>query len=184
MIKILCIVGSLRADSFNLALARAVTPLLSDEFTVKFANLKDLPLYNQELDEDFPAFMRTFKASVAEADALLFVTPEYNRSIPGVLKNALDIGSRPGGEGVWGNKPAGILGTSMGAIGTALAQQHLRQVLAFLNVPTMAQPEAYVRYYEGLFDEAHNILDPGTKAHLEKWVGAYESWVKTILKKA
>ena len=184
MIKILCIVGSLRADSFNLALAQSVTKLLSNEFTVEFANLKDLPLYSQAFDEDFPVSMRDFKASVAAADALLFVTPEYNRSIPGVLKNALDIGSRPGGEGVWGSKPAGIMGTSMGAIGTALAQQHLRQVLAFLNVPTMAQPEAYVRYYEGLFDDAHNILDAGTKAHLEKWVSAYETWVKTILKKA
>ncbi len=184
MIKVLCIVGSLREGSFNLALGKAVTQLLSKDFSVEFADLKDLPLYSQDLDDNFTPAMRDFKASVANADALIFVTPEYNRSIPGVLKNALDIGSRPGGEGVWGNKPAGILGTSMGAIGTAVAQQHLRQVLSFLNIQTMTQPEAYVRYFEGLFDDEHKILDSGTKAHLEKWVGAYEAWVKTILNKA
>lgn len=180
MIKVLCVVGSIRKNSINRELAVAVSKLFAPDFQVAFADLKTLPLYNQDLDGDLPASVVAFKAQVAQADAILFVTPEYNRSMPGVLKNALDIGSRPYGENVWDNKPAAILGTSTGGIGTALAQHHLRQVLAFLNMPTMQQPEAYVRYHDGLFNVDGDILEDRTKQHLQNWITAFEVWIKKI----
>ena len=184
MVKILCIVGSLRKDSINLELAKATIKLFSPDFEVSLADLTKLPIYNPDEDDNFPKEMVAFKQEIAAADAIMFVTPEYNRSLPSVLKNALDIGSRPYGEGVWAGKPAAILGTSSGALVTALAQQHLRQILSFLDMKTMQQPDAYVRYHEGLFNSQGDILEASTKAHLEKWVEAYEAWIKIFLKKA
>lgn len=180
MIKVLCIVGSIRKDSINRELGVAVSKLFSSEFEVAFADIKTLPLYNQDFDEDLPAAVVAFKKQVEAADAILLVTPEYNRSVPGVLKNALDIGSRPYGANVWDGKPAAVLGTSTGAIGTALAQHHLRQVLAFLNMPTMQQPEAYVRYHDELFNADGDILEDRTRIHLQNWVQAFEAWIKKI----
>lgn len=178
MVKVLCVVGSIRKDSINRELAVALSKLFSAEYEVSFADIKDLPLYNQDLDDNLPAAVVAFKAQAAEADAVLFVTPEYNRSMPGVLKNALDIGSRPYGTSIWDGKPAAVIGTSTGAMGTALAQHHLRQVLAFLNMPTMQQPEAYVRYHNELFNADGDILEERTKVHLQNWVAAFEAWVK------
>lgn len=180
MVKVLCVVGSIRKDSINRELAVALSKLFSAEYEVSFADIKDLPLYNQDLDDNLPAAVVAFKAQAAEADAVLFVTPEYNRSMPGVLKNALDIGSRPYGTSIWDGKPAAVIGTSTGAMGTALAQHHLRQVLAFLNMPTMQQPEAYVRYHDELLNNDGDILEERTKVHLQNWIQAFEAWIKKI----
>lgn len=181
MVKVLCVVGSIRKDSINRELAIGLSKLFSADYEIFFADIKDLPLYNQDYDDNLPAAVVAFKAQAAEADAVLFVTPEYNRSMPGVLKNALDIGSRPYGTSIWDGKPAAVIGTSTGAIATALAQHHLRQVLSFLNMATMAQPEAYVRYHEGLFNAEGEIVEERTKQHLQNWVTAFEAWIQKEL---
>ena len=121
--------------------------------------------------------MKRLKAGIAAAQGLLFVTPEYNRSMPGVLKNALDHASRPYGQSAWAGKPAGVLGVSVGAIGTAMAQQHLRNVLAYLDVPTLGQPEAFVHAKEGLFD-ANGDIGPDSRKFLQGWMDRYVGWVK------
>jgi chromate reductase len=175
--RILVIVGSLRRDSFNRKLAHALTRLAPPEFSFDHARIDDLPLYNQDDDANQAAAVKRLKAEIAAAQGLLFVTAEYNRSIPGVLKNAIDNASRPYGQNAWAGKPAGVIGVSVGAIGTALAQQHLRNVLAYLDVPTLAQPEAFLQAKEGLFDEAGNI-GPTSQAFLQSWVDRYVAWVK------
>lgn len=184
MINVLFVVGSLRQHSFNQELAVAVSHLLSSDFKSSFADLKDLPLYNQDNDDNLPASIVAFKKQIAASDAVIFVTPEHNRGMTAVMKNAIDTGSRPYGDNSWQGKPAGVLGTSMGAIGTALAQHNLRQALTILDIKAMPQPEAYVRYHEGLFDAKGNILEEGTKKHLEKWTQSFETWVKLILNHA
>ncbi len=146
------IVGSLRKDSFNRRLAEGLVRLAPSDFVFNTVRLDDLPLYNQDDDADQAAPVRRIKEQIREADGLLFVTPEYNRSIPGVLKNAIDHASRPYGDSAWAGKPAGVLGVSIGAVGTALAQQHLRNMLAYLDVPTLGQPEAFIQAKDGLFD--------------------------------
>ena len=158
------IIGSLRRDSFNRKLANAIIKLAPPEFVFTEAAIGDLPLYNQDDDAKQADSVKRFKAQIAQAKGLLFVTAEYNRSIPGVLKNAIDHASRPYGQSVWGGKPAGVLGVSVGAIGTALAQQHLRNVLAYLDVPTLGQPEAFIHAKDGLFDEKGNIASSSCKA--------------------
>lgn len=178
--KLAFVVGSLRQDSYNKALAQAVTRLFPEGFKVEFVGIGDLPLYDTDKENDPTPAVQKFKQSIKQADAVLFFTPEYNRSIPGVLKNALDIGSRPYGESVWGGKPAMIAGVSIGAIGTAVAQAHLRGVLGFLDMPTMGQPELYFQYKEGMFDEQHQIINEGTKQFLQKWVSSCVSWVKKM----
>lgn len=176
--QIAVIVGSLRKDSFNRQLANAVSRLAPSEFSFKHLEIGDLPLYNQDDDAAPAAAVKRLKAEIAAARGLLFVTPEYNRSMPGVLKNALDHASRPYGQNAWAGKPAGVLGISVGATGTAMAQQHLRNVLAYLDVPTLGQPEAFIHAKEGLFDDAGNI-GPGSKAFLQRWMDRYVAWVKT-----
>lgn len=175
--KIAVIVGSLRKDSFNLQLANAVVKLAPPDFTFQQAQIGDLPLYNQDDDANQAASVKRLKNEIKNAQGLLFVTPEYNRSIPGVLKNALDNASRPYGQNAWAGKPAGILGASIGAIGTAMAQQHLRNVLVFLDVPTLAQPEAFIHAKDGLFDKGGNI-GAGSKLFLQNWMDKYVAWVK------
>lgn len=175
--KIAVIVGSLRKDSFNLKLANAVTRLAPSDFTFRQVQIADLPLYNQDDDANQSAQVIRLKNEIKDSHGLLFVTPEYNRSIPGVLKNALDNASRPYGQSAWAGKPAGILGASIGAIGTALAQQHLRNVLAFLDVPTLAQPEAFIHAKDGLFDPDGNISKESL-AFLQNWMDKYVAWVK------
>lgn len=175
--QIAVIVGSLRKDSWNQKLADGIVRLAPSDFAFTQVNISDLPLYNQD-DDDHPAdSVKRLKSEIAKADGLLFFTPEYNRSMPGVLKNALDHASRPYGESVWGGKPAGVLGASIGAIGTALAQQHLRNVLAYLDVPTMGQPEAFIQAKDGLFDEDGGI-GPASKQFLQTWMDSYVAWVK------
>jgi chromate reductase len=144
------IVGSLRQDSFNKKLASALPSLAPAEFSFKQVQISDLPLYNQDDDAHQAAAVVRLKSEIKAAQCLLFVTPEYNRSMPGVLKNALDQASRPYGDSAWAGKPAGVLGVSVGAMGTAMAQQHLRNVLAYLDVPTLGQPEVFLHAKDGL----------------------------------
>ncbi|MFN9475208.1 NADPH-dependent FMN reductase [Acidovorax sp.] len=176
-VQIAVIVGSLRKDSFNRKLATAIERLAPADFQFTQLRIDDLPLYNQDDDGNQAASVLRLKSEVKAAQGLLFVTPEYNRSIPGVLKNALDHGSRPYGQSAWGGKPAGVIGASVGAIGTALAQQHLRNVLGYLDVPTLGQPEGFIHAKEGLFDADGNVGE-GSKKFLQGWVDAYVAWVK------
>lgn len=171
------IVGSLRRDSFNRQLASAMVKLAPPEFSFKHVEIGDLPLYNQDDDANQAAAVKRLKAEIKAARGLLFVTPEYNRSLPGVLKNALDHASRPYGESAWAGKPAGLLGVSPGANGTAMAQQHLRNVLAYLDVPTLGQPEAFIQAKDGLFDPAGEI-GTGSREFLQKWMDRYVAWVQ------
>lgn len=171
------IVGSLRKDSFNRKLATAIVKLAPPEFSFKQIEIGDLPLYNQDDDANQAASVKRLKSEIQAAQGLLFFTPEYNRSISGVLKNAIDHASRPYGQSVWAGKPAGVLGVSVGAIGTALAQQHLRNVLAYLNVPTLGAPEAFIQAKDGLFDENGDI-GAGSKDFLQGYIDHYVKWVK------
>jgi chromate reductase, NAD(P)H dehydrogenase (quinone) len=175
--QIAVIVGSLRRDSFNRKLATAVVKLAPPEFSFKQAQIGDLPLYNQDDDDNQAEAVKRLKAEITGSHGVLFVTAEYNRSIPGVLKNAIDNASRPYGQSAWAGKPAGILGVSVGAIGTAIAQQTLRNVLAYLDMPTLGQPEVFIQAKEGLFDDAGNI-GPGSKAFLQGWIDKYVAWIK------
>jgi len=136
----------------------------------------DLPLYNQDDDANQAESVKRLKAEIEVAHGLLFVTPEYNRSIPGVLKNAVDHASRPHGQSAWAGKPAGILGISPGASGTAMAQQHLRNILACLDVQTLGQPEAFIQVRDGLFDESGSI-GIGSRPFLQGWIDRYVAWV-------
>jgi chromate reductase len=175
--QIAVIVGSLRRDSVNRKLASAVARLGPADFTFTQCAIGDLPLYNQDDDANQAASVLRLKGELAAAHGVLFVTAEYNRSVPGVLKNAIDHGSRPSGKSSWARKPAGIMGASPGAVGTAAAQQHLRNILATLGMPTMGQPEAFVQVKEGLFDEAGNIGE-GSRKFLQGWMDRYVAWVK------
>src|SRR5689334_17795791 len=180
--NIAVIVGSLRRNSFNAKLARAIEKLAPAEFVFKHSQIGDLPLYNQDDDGNQAPAVKRLKSEIAAAQGLLFVTPEYNRSFPGVLKNAIDHASRPYGQSVWGGKPAGVIGVSVGAIGTALAQQHLRNVLAYLDVPTLGQPEAFIQNKEGLFDDKGHVSVESTREFLKGWVEKYVAWVKAHAK--
>lgn len=171
------IVGSLRKDSLNAKLAAALAKLAPAGFLFKPVRIDDLPLYNQDDDGKPAASVLRLKKEIAEARGLLFLTPEYNRSIPGVLKNAIDHASRPYGQSVWGGKPAGLLGVSVGAIGTALAQQHLRNILAYLDVPTLGQPEVFLQAKEGLLD-ADGGIGSDSRKFLQDWMDRYAAWVK------
>ena len=175
--QIAVIVGSLRKDSLNRKLATALERLEHPELSFKQLQIGDLPLYNQDDDNNQTESVKRFKFEIQSAQGILFVTPEYNRSIPGVLKNAIDHGSRPHGQSSWEGKPAGIVGVSVGTIGTALAQQHLRNILASLDMPTLAQPEAFIQLKDGLFDDADNI-GAECKPFLQNWMNKYVTWVK------
>ena len=175
--NIAVIVGSIRKDSLNQKLADALAKLAPPEFSFTKVRIDDLPLYNQDDDGQPAAPVTRLRKEIAAADGLLFLTPEYNRSIPGVLKNAIDHASRPWGKSVWGGKPAGVAGISVGAIGTALAQQHLRNILAYLDVPTLGQPEVFLQAKEGLFAADGNI-GSDSRAFLQGWVDRYVAWVK------
>ena len=176
-LNIAVIVGSLRKESFNRQLATALVRLAPQD--VKFTQLRidDLPLYNQDDDGQQAASVLRLKGEIKAAHGVLFVTPEYNRSIPGVLKNALDHASRPYGQSAWAGKPAGVIGASVGAIGTAMAQQHLRNVLAYLDMPTLGQPEGFIHAKEGLFDADGNVGE-GSRKFLQGWVDTYVAWVR------
>ena len=177
--RIAVLVGSLRKDSYNQKLALALAHLAPEDFTFEHLRIDDLPLYNQDEDGNQSPAVKRLKTEIAAAQGLLFVTPEYNRSIPGVLKNAIDHASRPYGQSAWGGKPAGVLGVSVGAIGTALAQQHLRNILAYLDVPTMGAPEVFLQAKDDLFDDKGHIGNEGSKKFLQGWMDKYVAWVKT-----
>jgi chromate reductase, NAD(P)H dehydrogenase (quinone) len=174
--KVTVIVGSNRRESVNRRLAHALTPLGADKFAFSFVQIDDLPLYNQDLEAELPKSVARFKSEIAAADGLLFVTPEHNRSIPAVLKNAIDWGARPYGQNSWSGKPGAITGTSPGAIGTAVAQQHLRQVLGNLGVLVMGG-EAYVGFKPGLIDADGAIADESTRKFLQGFVDQFATLV-------
>lgn len=175
--QVAVIVGSLRKESFNRKLAQAIARMAPEGFSFEEIAIDTLPLYNQDADGNEVDAVKRFRAQIAGANALLFLTPEYNRSIPGVLKNALDQGSRPYGHSVWAGKPGAVLGVSVGATGTALAQQHLRNVLAYLDVPLLGQPEMFIQAKDGLFNDDGTI---GKASHdfFQAWLHRYVEWVK------
>ncbi len=176
--RIAVLIGSLRQDSFNRKLALALAALAPQEFSFHHSAIHDLPLYNQDLEGSPAEPVRRLKSEIANAQAVLFVTPEYNRSVPGVLKNAIDHASRPYGQSAWAGKPAGVIGISVGQIGTAMAQQHLRNMLAYLDMPTLGQPEAFLQNREGLFDANGQIGIEDTRRFLQGWMDRYVAWVR------
>lgn len=177
MSQILVVVGSLRQESFNRKLAEALVKLAPPDCSFTFADIGALPLYNQDHDDQQAEPVKRLKAAIQAADGVLFVTPEYNRSVPGVLKNAIDHASRPYGQSAWAGKPAGVIGASIGSIGSALAQQHLRNTLAYLDMPTLGQPEAFIHVKDGLFTDDGRIGE-GSREFLQGWMDGFLAWVK------
>ena len=175
--NIAVIVGSLRKDSYNAQLAKALTQLAPKDFAFTFADIGSLPLYNQDDDANQAAAVRKLKKTVEASQGLLFVTPEYNRSVPGVLKNALDHASRPWGQNSWAGKPSGIIGVTIGTLGTAIAQQHLRAILSQLDAPVLCQPEGYCIFKEGFFG-ADGAPSEDNRRFLQRWMDAYVAWVR------
>ena len=174
-------VGSLARASINRRLARALIRVAPQPLEFHEVEFKDLPLYSYDYDADYPAVARAYKAAIAKADALLFVTPEYNRSIPGALKNAIDWASRPKGQNSFARKPSAVIGTSPGAIGTAVAQQQLRSVLSFCNSPQMNSPEAYIQYKDGLIDDEGRVTVESTAEFLRKYMEEFHGFVERVL---
>lgn len=175
------LVGSLRKASFNRMLANALISLAPSSLKLDIVEIGQLPLYNEDIETAAPpAPWIAFRQRVKAADAVLFVTPEYNRSVPAVLKNALDVGSRPYGASVWNRKPGAVVSSSPGAIGAFGANHHLRQALVFLDVPTMQQPEAYISHVDKLFDERDKLGSDGTRKFLQQFMQAFANWVETI----
>ena len=175
---VVVLVGSLRKDSFNRKMAQALRELAPPSLALEIVEIGQLPLYNQDEDANPPAAWTAFRDRVRKADAVLFVTPEYNRSVPAVLKNAIDVGSRPYGKSVWDGKPGAVVSVSPSAIGAFGANHHLRQSLVFLNVPAMQQPEAYVGGADKLFDADGKLTNPSTRDFLAKYMQAYAAWVE------
>ena len=180
--KVAVVVGSLRKASFNRKLALALQAMAPAGLSLEIAEIGELPLYNQDDDANPPPPSVAFKAKIAAADAVLFITPEYNRSVPGVLKNAIDIASRPYGKSAWSGKPAAVISVSPGAMGGFGANHHLRQTLVFLDMPTLAQPEAYIGGAGDLFDEAGAIKRPETKQFLDKFMATFAQWIEKTAK--
>ena len=179
--KIAVLVGSLRRESFSRKLAKALAARAPQTLSLQIVEIGELPMYNQDGDDPgatVPPPWSAFRQRIRGMDGVLFVTPEYNRSVPGVLKNAIDNASRPYGQSAWAGKPAGVIGISVGALGTGLAQQHLRNVLAYLDMPTLGQPEAFVQNKEGLFDDKGHVAVESTREFLKGWVEKYVAWVK------
>lgn len=176
--KIAVVVGSLRKNSYNKKLARALEKLAQGKMSFVYVDIGSLPLFNQDLESDLPSSVVKLKADIDSADGVLFVTPEYNRSIPGVLKNAIDWASRPYGQSSWAGKPAAICGTSPGAIGTAVAQTHLRSITGgFLDMPTLGQPEMYITYKDEYFDDDQNVVNESTRKFLQGFLDKFAGWV-------
>jgi chromate reductase len=170
-------VGSLRRDSFNRKIAKALIELAPSSLQLEIVEIGHLPLYNQDLEDSTPESWTALRQRIRAADAVLFVTPEYNRSVPGVLKNAIDVGSRPYGQCAWDGKPGAVISASPGAIGGFGANHHLRQSLVFLNVPAMQQPEAYIGHVGTLFDDQGRLTNESTRDFLRNFLQAFESWI-------
>ena len=178
MTTVAVIVGSLRKQSYNRKMAHALAALAPQGLTLEIVEIGDLPLYNEDLDKDrVPPAWTAFRDQIRPRDAVLFVTPEYNRSVPGVLKNAIDVGSRPYGRSVWAKKPAAVMSVSPGAIGGFGANHHLRQSLVFLDMPALQQPEAYIGGVATLFDDKGAIANDDTRAFLATFLQRFEVWI-------
>lgn len=175
--QIAVIVGSLRKESFNLKTAKAMIEVAPESLSFNFLEIGNLPLFNQDLEENPPQEWVSFREKIRAADGLLFLTPEYNRSVPGVLKNAIDVGSRPYGQNSWDGKPAAVASVSIGGISGFGANHHLRQSLVFVNVPTMAQPEAYIGDATQLFDDQGKLTNEDTRKFFKDFMAAFEKWV-------
>jgi chromate reductase len=175
--KVGYLVGSLSKVSINRKLAKALVRHAPAGLELTEVPIRDLPLYNHDFDADYPAPARAYKEALAASDALLFVTPEYNRGIPGALKNAIDWGSRPKGSNSFARKPSAVIGTSPGKIGTAVAQRELHSVLGAVASPQMVSPEAYVQFTPQLIDDDGKVADAGTQAFLEKFLAAFQKFV-------
>lgn len=173
------VVGSLRKESLNRKMARAMIELAGDGLALYIVEIGQLPLYNADLETDVPEGWATFRDAVRKADAVLFVTPEYNRTIPGVLKNAIDVGSRPYGKSVWSKKPAAVMSVSPGALGAFGANHSVRQSLVFLDMPAMQQPEAYIGGADKLFDSTGKLSSDTTRDFLKKFLGSFAQWIAT-----
>jgi chromate reductase len=174
---VVVLVGSLRKGSFTRMVAKALVSLAPERLAFELVEIRDLPLYDFDLEAAPPASWTAFRERVARADAVLFTTPEYNRSVPGALKNAVDVGSRPPPASVWRGKPAGVVSVSPGAIGAMGANHHLRQSLVSVDMATMAGPEAYIGGAAKLFDEAGVLTNESTKEFLTKFMVAFDRWV-------
>ncbi|NLA62247.1 MAG: NAD(P)H-dependent oxidoreductase [Bacteroidales bacterium] len=175
--KIGVIVGSLRKESYNLKTAKALMEMAPESISFEIIDIANLPMFNEDLEEAPPQEWVTFREKITEADGILFLTPEYNRSVPAVLKNAIDVGSRPYGQNSCNGKPAGIVSVSIGAISGFGANHHLRQSLVFVNMHTMAQPEAYIGGAGALFDDNGKLINDGTKDFLNSYMKAFKNWI-------
>ncbi len=178
------IAGSLRKESFSKKIAKGLLEMTPEGFDFKLISLDGLPVYNQDFDDNnnVPEAYVKFRDEIRPLDGIIFITPEYNRSVPGVLKNAIDIGSRPSGKSIWNNKPAAVFSNAPGNLSAFGANHHLRQSLVFLNMPVMQQPEVYIAHVKELFDEDGNLKDGPVKAFLDKAVNAYAEWFKQLSK--
>jgi chromate reductase, NAD(P)H dehydrogenase (quinone) len=179
--KVGYLVGSLAAASINRKLAHALIRLAPEELEFSEISFRDLPLYSYDYDDDFPPAARAFKAAIVASDAVLFVTPEYNRSIPGGLKNAIDWASRPYGTNAFTRKPSAVIGASPGAIGTAVAQQHLRSLLSYCNSPQMNAPEAYIQFTPGLITDSGEVTDESTREFLRNYMEEFRMFIARVL---
>lgn len=177
--KIAVLVGSLRKGSFNRKMAKALIKLSPESLSLEIIEIGELPLYNQDLDDSPPPAWTGFRERLKQFNGVLFVTPEYNRSVPGVLKNAIDVGSRPYGKSAWAGKPAAVISVSPGTYGGFGANHHLRQSLVFLDMPAMPQPEAYIAKAEDLFDGQGNLSKESTRELASKFMQAFAAWVET-----
>jgi len=178
--KVGYMIGSLAKGSINRKLAKALVRLAPPELQMTEIAFKDLPLYSYDYDADYPPAARAFKDSIAAVDSLLFVTPEYNRSIPGGLKNAIDWASRPWGQNSFTGRPSAVIGASIGSIGTALAQQSLRGVLSFCSSPQMTAPEAYIHFKPDLIDDEGNVSVPETEKFLRDWIAEFAAFMGRV----
>ena len=172
------IIGSLRKESFNRKMAKALVAIAQPPQKLEIVEIGHLPFYNADYESDPPQVVRDFKQKIDSFDAVLFVTPEYNRSVPGVLKNAIDVGSRPYGKSSWSRKPAGVISVSPGAIGGFGANHHLRQSLVFLDMPALQQPEAYIGNAASLFDEKGALVNDATREFMQKYLQAFAQWIE------
>jgi chromate reductase len=177
MRNVAVIVGSLRKESFSRKTARAIQSLAPAALKLDIVEIGGLPLYNEDLESTKPAAWLAFRDAIRPVDAVLFVTPEYNRSVPGLLKNAIDVGSRPYGQSVWSGKPCGVVSVSPGAIGGFGANQHIRQSFVFLDMPAMQQPEAYIGSAATLFDEQGVLTNERTRDLLQRFITAFERFI-------
>jgi chromate reductase len=184
MFKVAVIVGSLRRESINRRFAQALAKLAADTLEFDFVELGDVPIYNEDLWQNPPPAVTRLKQSIEAADAVLFVTPEYNRSIPALVKNTIDWGSRPRGKSSWAGKPVGIVGTSGGTIGTAVAQAHLRHVVAACDMRLLPQPEVYFVNKPGLIIDSFEVTDESSRAFLAGYLSKFAAWIDQQARKA